>query len=119
MHEIQTDSSSGIPKLRNPLAELFQGLYDGPDYSTQLMKTQLAVWFRGEKVGGLNHTRWHFYISKVFVRNHGSSELLEDHGFALIEHSKTHQFWMLDGVENHQLFRVVIEEMTGCAINVR
>ena len=119
MNNFANNDSNSFQTLRNPLAELFQPLRDGPDYSTQFMKTQLAVWFRGAKVGGLNYSRWHFFISKVFVRNHGSSELLEDYGFTLIEHSKTHQYWKLDGAENHQLFRVAIEAMTESQINVR
>ena len=105
--------------LRNPLAELFQALHDGPDYSTQLLKTQLAVFFRSIKVGGLTHIGGHFYISKVFARNHGSPKLLHNHGFEWIEHSNTHQYWKLDGAENHQLFRAVVEEMTGCPITAR
>lgn len=119
VNEFRSHNANKLPELRNPLAELFQALHDGPDYSTQLLNTQLAVWLRNEKVGGLNLRRWHFYISKVFVRNYGSSELLKDHDFALILHSRTHQYWKLDGAERHQLFRAVIEEMTGCPINVR
>lgn len=96
--------------LRNPLAELFQALHDGPDHSAQLLKTQLAVFFRSKKVGGLNHIGVHFYISKVFARNHG---------FEWIQYSNTHQYWKLDGAENHQLFRAFVEEMTGCPITTR
>ena len=119
MNEFRTDNWDNFPALRNPLAELFQALHNGPGYSTQVMKTQLVVWFGGERVGGLNHAHWHFYISKVFAQNHGSNELLRDHGFDWIKHSATHQYWKLDGVLHHQLFRAVIEEMTGCPINVR
>jgi len=119
MNEIQADSSSSIPELRNPLAELFQALHNAPQYSTQTMKTQLVVWFGVYKVGGLNYAHWHFYISKIFARNHGSDELLHDHGFEWIKHSATHQYWKLEGIQHHQLFKAVIEEMTGCPINVR
>ena len=110
------DDSNSFQILRNPLAELFQALHDGPDYSTQLLKTQLAVLLRSKKVGGLNHIGWHFYISKVFARNHGSPELLQNHGFEWIEHGNSHQYWKLDGAENHQLLSAIVEEITRSPI---
>ncbi|GGE55789.1 hypothetical protein [Actibacterium pelagium] len=105
-----------FPQFRNPLAELFQALREGPDYSVQIMKTQIMVRFRGEKVGGLNHILWHFYISKVFVRGHGTPELLKSYGFEWISHNETHQYWKLEGVEHHQSFKGAIEAMTGCSV---
>ena len=51
MNEFRSDSASNLPELRNPFGELFQALHDGPDYSTQTMKTQIIVWFGDKRVG--------------------------------------------------------------------
>jgi len=105
--------------LRNPLLELFHALHISEDYSCNAKKVQLEVIFRGEKVGGLNRENWRLYISKVFAGAHGSPELLESYGFEWKEHSPSHQYWFLRDVADHQLFRRVIEEMTGVPVIVK
>lgn len=109
-------TEQAILDLRNPLIELFHALHRSEEYSCHAGAVQIEVFFRGEKVGGINRDNWRLYISKVFAGTHGSTKLLESYGFEWKEHSPSHQYWFLHDAADHQLFRRVIEEMTGVPV---
>ena len=110
---VQNRTDTEIQTLRNPLAELFQAFRASSDYDCTALKMQLVVNFRNEKVGGLNRTKWHLYISKVFVDRHGTPELMRSFGFEYIVQNNGHEYWKLGRISDHQSFQRAIEEMTG------
>jgi hypothetical protein len=73
---------------------------------------QMTVYFRGAKVGGLNRRINEWYLSKVFVSNHGGQAHLERRGFRYIDKNESHQYWALKGPDAVPTFAAVIHEMT-------
>ena len=90
---------------------------DDAIFRVAFSKDRLTVHFQGKKVGGLDCSKGHFYISKVFARDHALSELLKAHGFEWIINGDAHQYWRLNGIHNHQSFRSVIEEMAKTQVH--
>lgn len=102
--------------FRNPLAELFQALDAHPSYQVRVRQTHVEVYYQAEKLGGLDRSRWHFYLSVVFVRNHQAQELVGSLGFKLEGQSGSHQYWRLKGIQDHHAFREAIEIITQSPI---
>ncbi len=101
---------TGLPK---DVATFFQSLQNNPDYSYQAGRMQLMVYFRGQKVGGLNRKSSHWYLSKVFVRDYGSPEIMEAHGFRHVIHNDKHEYWMTTGGGALATFRAATSKMTS------
>ena len=102
-----------INELPEPVASFFRSVNAHPDYACQAGRMQLMVYFRGQKVGGLNRQASHWYFSKVFVREHGSPALMEVHGFQHVIHNEKHDFWLAPRNGALDAFEAAITEMTG------
>lgn len=74
---------------------------------------QLMVYFRGQKLGGLNRQASHWYFSKVFVRDHGSPDLMTAHGFEHVVHNEKHDYWLGKGLNALAGFEDAMVAMTG------
>lgn len=105
-----------INELPAPVAALFRDLREHPDYDCAALRMQMTVHFRGEKVGGLNRRISQWYVSKVFVRNHGGAGPLERRGFRHIVKDERHNYWAMSGAGSLEAFREAIGDMTGVAI---
>ena len=110
------DLDAAIKELPAPVAELFSRLRNHPDFDCRALTMQMTVHFQGEKVGGLNRRLSQWYVSKLFVRNHGGSAALEARGFRRILKGATHEYWAMSGAGSLSAFREAISEMTGTEI---
>lgn len=114
---------AALAKLPVPVAEFFIALRDSHDYSCAPLKMQMAIRFCGEKVGGLNRRISEWYLSKVFIANHGGPGVAEGHGFRRKEKRQSgtepHIYWVMSGPGALAKFRQTVIEMTGVPIGER
>ena len=96
-HMSETDLHIAINDLPAEASHFFLRLIDHPDYECKAGQMQLKVSFRGKKIGGFNRKERHWYFSKVFIRDHGNSQTMSEHGFKHVVHGDTHQYWMRRG----------------------
>lgn len=92
---------------------LFDALLRSPDYDIGILTQQMAVFFRGRKVGGLNLHLMEWYVSKLFVAAHGGPASLEKRGFRVRETAKGHRYWARKGAGSASAFVAAVEEMSG------
>jgi hypothetical protein len=111
--EMGADLRAAINELPEPVASFFRSVNAHPDYACQAGRMQLMVYFRGQKVGGLNRQASHWYFSKVFVREYGSPALMEAHGFQHVIHNEKHNYWLAPRNGALGAFEAAITEMTG------
>ena len=103
-----------IMELPPEVADFFRDL-QRRGYEVNALRMQMTVHLHGEKVGGLNRRLSEWYVSKVFVRNHGGPAPLEWRGCRRIDKNASHAYWAMNGVGAMELFRDAIEEMVGNA----
>ena len=109
------DLWAAIAGLPTPVSAFFERVTHHPDYDCRIGRTQLMVYFRGQMLGGLNRHASHWYFSKVFVRDHGSPDLMRAHGFEYVVHNENHAYWRRKGLNAEAHF----EEATVAMIGVR
>lgn len=114
---LSTDTAEAIAALSGETHSLFREIEAHPDFACEALKMQLTIWFRNEKVGGLNRRSGEWYVSKVFVRNHGGVELLQAHGFKHIDKDGKHQYWAKHGIDAAKAYRAGLEGITGAQFN--
>ncbi|EPX82843.1 hypothetical protein ruthe_03067 [Rubellimicrobium thermophilum DSM 16684] len=91
----------------------FERVAHYPDYDCRIGRMQLMVYFRGQKLGGLNRQALHWYFSKVFVREQGSPDLMTAHGFEHVVHNEKHDYWLGKGLNALARFEDAMVAMTG------
>lgn len=114
---LSTDTAAAIAALSGETHALFREIEAHPDFACEALKMQLTIWYRNEKVGGLNRRSDEWYVSKVFVRNHGGVELLRAHGFKHIDKDGKHQYWAKYGTDAAKAYRAALEGITGAQFN--
>ena len=107
------DLSDPLLNLSAPIAAFFAHLERHPDYSCKIGRMQWMVYFRGEKVGGFNPRAPHFYLSKVFVHNHGTTSLMEQYAFRHAIHNEKHHYWQAPTQNALEAFKTAVTHMTG------
>ena len=107
------DVCAAVNDLPEAVATFFRSVQANPDYSYQTGKMQMMVYFRGQKVGGLNREASHWYFSKVFVRDYGSPAIMEAHGFRHVVRNEKHEYWMATGGCALAGFEAAVSEMTS------
>ena len=99
----------------HPTVREFAEAAKAADYIVDLGSMQVMISRPGEKLGGWNTQKEHWYVSKRAAQ--GSDELLERHGFRWMENgSSGHQWWQIDGVDKVSAFRSVVAKLTGVPI---
>ncbi len=111
--ELSDDLHTAISELPEAVAFFFRSVIAHPAYSCQAGRMQMMVYFRGQKVGGLNRQASHWYLSKVFVRKNGSPELMEAHDFEHVVHNEKHDYWLAPRSGALGAFEAAVTEMTG------
>lgn len=112
-NEISSETRAAIAALPAAVAAFFHMLCDHPDYGCKALTMQMTVQFRGEKVGGLNRRISEWYVSKLFVGNHGGAKPLTQRGFKHIKKGNTHEYWAFSGSNSLEAFEQAMVEMTG------
>lgn len=107
------DLWAAIAGLPIPVSAFFERVAHHPDYDCRVGRMQLMVYFRGQKLGGLNRHASHWYFSKVFVRDHGSPDLMTAHGFEHVVHNEKHDYWLGKGLNALARFEDAMVAMTG------
>lgn len=82
----------------------------------EVMKMQVAVYFNGEKVGGLNPRNKHWYLSKIFLGKRNGAPIAERFGFKKVEKDGRHQYWMFQGLNGYRSFAEVVSKLTHTRI---
>jgi hypothetical protein len=114
--KLSTDLRIAISELPEPVAAFFHSINAHPDYSCQVGRMQMMVYFLGKKAGGLNRRTSEWYFSKVFVRVHGSPALMGAHGFQHVVHNEKHDYWLAPRSGALAAFQAAVTEMTGVRI---
>lgn len=104
---------AGLP---TDVRTVLEAIRRSPDYDLEVLAQQMAVSFRGRKIGGLNRRLMEWYVSKVFVAAQGGPAPLERRGFRLLETSKGHRYWAQKGAAAAPAFAAAIGEMTGVSL---
>jgi hypothetical protein len=107
------DLWAAIAGLPAPVSAFFERVAHHPDYDCRVGRMQLMVYFRGQKLGGLNRQASHWFFSKVYVRDHGSPDLMTAHGFEHVVHNEKHDYWLGMGLNALARFEDAMVAMTG------
>jgi hypothetical protein len=128
-HQMKETAKSSVPQeatdlhaasgaLPPEVPEFFRRVDCHQDYACRVGRMQLMINFRGQKVGGFNRRQSHWYFSKVFVRQHGSIDLMEKHGFAHVVHNERHDYWTTKEPGALDSFEEAMVAMTGVPLLV-
>ena len=90
---LSDDLDTAVAQLPEPVADFFRRILAHQDYDCRAGRMQMMISFRGQKVGGLNRRASHWYLSKVFVREHGKLERLKAYGFKHVVKNDEHDYW--------------------------
>lgn len=107
------DLWAAIAALPTPVSAFFERVAHHPDYDCWVGRMQLMVYFRSQKLGGLNRQASHWYFSKVFVRDHGDLDLMTAHGFEHVVHNERHDYWLGKGLDALARFEDAMVAMTS------
>lgn len=113
--ELSDETQTAINELPESAAVFLWSLISHPDYSCEAGRQQVMVYFRGQKVGGLNRKLSQWYLSKVFVRDFGSPSVMKAHGFQHVVHNENHDYWLAPGGGALDAFEAALIDMTGCS----
>jgi hypothetical protein len=107
------DLAAILAELPAESVEFLERIQSHSEFDCLKGRQQITVKFNGKKVGGLNPRAPHWYMSKVFVRDNGSAELMHRHGFQHVIHNANHEYWMFRGFEGVSAFEAAVIDMTG------
>ena len=105
-----------IATYPSQVKKFFNKLDKHRDYSCKVGSLQIMIYFRDQKVGGLNRNLKEWYFSKVFVTNHNSFKLLQNSDFKFRKKfgkRGVHQYWSLLKLEKYDKFRNLMTTMTS------
>ena len=80
-------------------------------YEVRPGRQQVMLRHDGRKVGGWNTKHDHWYVSRVIAGDH--EDLMERNGFRWMTKTGGHCWWQLDGEDDADSFRNVVEALTG------
>lgn len=108
--DVAPELAAALGEMPAAEAALIEKLATHPDFACAAGAMQVKVHYRGEKVGGYNRQRGHWYVSKVFVREHGLETLVERLGFERVTHNAQHEYWMAGGPDALGAFEAMLQD---------